>query len=282
MSSNKRLRALLATLAAAALLVVPPAMAQPSSDEVESYLTEIIELTEEALSASRTAEEAATVEEVKAAADVVFEAVWGLSSELPHAEEEVRGGEQLHGWKVRWQTSPAEYDEAYSERLGTEPPEIDDPRELGIVGRGRYLRHQFAVESEAPTEPGFHYEHEAVIAPLNNVIGWTRMGSGITKGELQPRVDLTYQWDAPVEFWNSTADTGWIHEAYAQALNILKTDYQGDVEMAREHAGAMSTLLERSLEGTDASGNGQVEPVMMEGGLRLALEEARAAGLASR
>jgi hypothetical protein len=32
----------------------------------------------------------------------------------------------------------------------------------------------------------------------------------------------------------------------------------------------------------DANDNGRVEPIMMEGGLRLALQEAQAAGLAGR
>ena len=120
-----------------------------------------------------------------------------------------------------------------------------------------------------------------MVHSLSNVIGWMKIDDGVTKGERQPRVDLTYQWDAPVEFWMSTADTGWLHEAFAQALNILKTDYGDDVEMARSHAADMVDLLEKTMEGVDANGNGSIEPVRMEGGLLTAMQHAGFAGITS-
>ena len=128
--------------------------------------------------------------------------------------------------------------------------------------------------TEAPTV-------EAVKEHADQVIGWMKIDDGVTKGERQPRVDLTYQWDAPVDFWMSTADTGWLHEAFAQALNILKTDYGDDVEMARSHAADMVGLLEKSMQGVDANGNGSIAPVRMEGGLLTALQHAGFAGITS-
>jgi hypothetical protein len=139
-----------------------------------------------------------------------------------------------------------------------------------------------APDSAGPETPGARYSHDAIVAPLSNVIGWMRMDNGITKGELQPRVDLTYRWDAPMSFWNSTADTGWLFEVFAQAQNILKTNYDGDVEMAQEHADGMTQLLKKVLNGVDANGNGSVEAKAQEGGLRAALEQAQAANLVSR
>ena len=78
-----------------------------------------------------------------------------------------------------------------------------------------------------PEEPA-----DRALASLNNVIGWTYMTTGIKVREIQPRVSLTHLWDAPREFWHSTAVTGWLAEAYAQAVNILKTDYEDDVAEA--------------------------------------------------
>jgi len=257
-------------------------IAQPAAPAVGPHLQELVDRTEEALDASRTAEQAPSVQDVKAGADAVFEAVWGLSSGL--AADGARGASAQHGWAERWQTSPAAFDSAFTARLGTAGPKIDDPEQLGLLGRGRYVRHQFAVapDSAGPETPGARYSHMPIVASLNNAIGWMRLDNGITKGELQPRIDLTYQWDAPMAFWQSSADTGWLQEAYAQAVNILKTDYEGDVAMAREHAAGMTQLLEKVLDGVDANDNGRVEPIMMEGGLRLALQEAQAAGLTSQ
>ena len=275
---------LTASAALVGLLLLEPApiAAQPSSGDVGGHLQDLVDLTEQALDASRAAEQAQSVQDVKAGADAVFEAVWGLSSGL--GSDGARGASAQHGWTTRWQTSPAAFDSAFAARLGTAGPAIDNPEQLGLMGRGRYIRSQFAVapDSAGPETPGARYSHMPIVAPLNNAIGWMRLDNGITKGELQPRIDLTYQWDAPMAFWQSSADTGWLQEAYAQAVNILKTDYNGDVAMAREHAAGMTRLLQKVLDGVDANQDGRVEPIMMEGGLRLALQEAEAAGLASR
>ena len=245
-----------------------PSSSETSSPEAEisTYLQQIRQMSQEALKASRAAENAETVGAVKQHADEVFALIWGMPSGL--ADESARGAEHAHGWKTRWQTTPAAFDSSFAARYGTKPPEITDPQQLGIVGRGRYVRKQLeaiADDSTAPAEA--RQSAEATLASLNNVIGWMKMDDGVTKGERQPRVDLTREWDAPSAFWNSTADTGWLHEVYAQALNILKTDYQGDVAEARQHATDMTMLLTKALEGTDANGNGTVEPVQMEGGL---------------
>jgi hypothetical protein len=109
-----------------------------------------------------------------------------------------------------------------------------------------------------------------------------KMDDGVTKAERQPRIDLTRKWDAPTEFWNSTADTGWIYALYAQSLNILKVHYEGDTALARKHAEGLVTLSERVLNGLDADQNGMVDPVMMEGGIYAALDQARSAGYVSQ
>lgn len=283
MRHRNRFRLLLVLVSASLLLSSQPLRAQsPSSEEVGPLLRDIVDRTEAALQASQTAEEASSVADVKAAADSVFRAVWGVSSGIASSGE--TGAVTQHGWKTRWQTTEAAFDSAFAARMGTAPPEIEDPTQLGIMGRARHLRSHFAVapDSAGPETPGALYSHDAIVAPLSNVIGWMRMDNGITKGELQPRVDLTYRWDAPMSFWNSTADTGWLFEAFAQAQNILKTDYDGDVDMAREHAEGMTQLLEKALNGVDANGNGTIEAKAQEGGLRAALQQAQAADLASR
>ena len=167
----------------------------------------------------------------------------------------------------------------FAERYGTKPPEVDDPTALGIVGHGRYARKQLQalIDGEDATDAQkLHGQH--VIASLNNVIGWMKIDDGVTKAERQPRVDLTRVWDAPSEFWLSTADTGWLHEVFAQAINILKTDYEDDVAMARQHAAAMTQLIEKYRNGVDADEDGAVEPAMMEGGLMTALQHAELGG----
>lgn len=269
-------------LAGMGLLSQPLQAQTPSEDEVGPLLRDIVERTEAALQASTSAEQAQSVADVKAAADSVFRAVWGTSSGI--SSTDATGAVTQHGWKTRWQTTEAAFDSAFAARMGSSPPKIDDPTKLGILGRARHLRTHFAVapDSAGPETPGALYSHDAIVAPLSNVIGWMRMDNGITKGELQPRVDLTYRWDAPMSFWNSTADTGWLFEAFVQAQNILKTDYDGDVDVARKHAAGMTQLLEKTLNGVDANGNGTVEAKAQEGGLRAALEQARAADLASR
>jgi hypothetical protein len=248
-----------------------------SNREAGQLLQEMRQLTEQALAASRAAQQAATVEEVKAGADRVFQAVWGMPSGMLEGNAEAR----QHGWKEKWQVTGAEFDRRWIERMGTEAPRITDPRQLGIMGRGRAVRGRLERMSSGSSNvlAAQAGPADGALASLNNVIGWTYMTTGLKVTEVQPRVSLTHVWDAPVEFWNSTADTGWLPEAYAQAINILKTNYAGDAAEAREHAAAMSRLLERVLSGVDADSSGVVEPKAMEGGLNSVLQEAGRAGL---
>ena len=247
-----------------------------AQNDIGTHLQAIDQLSREALEASRAAEGAATVAEVKTHADAVFETVWGRRSGLADGQ---RGAAAIHGWKSRWQVSNADFDEDFAQRYGTKPPETTDPAALGIVGRGGSVRLQLQAlldGDEATDAQKRHAEH--VIASLNNVIGWMKIDDGVTKAERQPRVDLTRVWDAPSAFWLSTSDTGWLHEVFAQALNILKTDYEGDVATARKHAAAMTHLIEKYRNGLDADADGSVEPAMMEGGLNTALEHAELGG----
>lgn len=230
-------------------------------------------LAEKALAASKQAQEAGSVADVKRYSDEVFATIWGIPSGL--AEESAHGAENAHGWKTRWQVTFSDFDSLFAARYGSRPPEITDVSNLGIVGRGRYVRKRIeemlGADAIAPSVAA-HGLH--VIHSVNNVIGWMKMDDGVTKGERQPRVDLTREWDSPIEFWMSTSDTGWLFEVYSQASNILKTDYDGNVASARGHAAAMTRLLEKALDGVDANGNGAVEPAKMEGGLRTALQHA--------
>lgn len=249
------------------------AYAHAQQPEIGLFIVEMRDLTEQALDASRQAEQASSIGEIKRLADTVYEAVWGLSSGL--VDEAARGAENVHGWKTRWQVTFSDFDSLFAERYGSLPPEITDPAQLGIVGRGRYVR----LMLEDSTAAGYAIEAARIhgthiVESLSNVIGWMKMDDGVTKGERQPRVDLTREWDSPIEFWMSTADTGWLFEAYAQAVNILKTDYEGDIDIARSHAAGMTALLQRALDGVDANGNGTVEPVKMEGGLKTAVQHA--------
>lgn len=256
-----------------------PAM-QASAQDVGPMLAEIQDLANGALEAARRAAEAPDVETAKAHADRVFEAVWGVPSGL--AEEGAEGAAPMHGWMTRWQVAFGDFDRDFAVRYDRETPAIDDPSLLGIMGRGRHVRSilEDAMRSSS-ADPAIVTHGPHVVHSLNNVIGWMRIDDGVTKGERQPRVDLTYEWDAPIEFWMSSADTGWLHEAFAQALNILKTDYEGDADMARSHAADLVDLLEKSLRGVDADGDGAIEPVRMEGGLLTALQHAGFAGVAA-
>jgi hypothetical protein len=111
------------------------------------------------------------------------------------------------------------------------------------------------------------------------VIGWTYITTGLKVREVQPRISLTHVWDAPPAFWNSTADTGWLYEVQAQAINILKTNYGNDVEEARRHAADLVNLIDRVITGVNANENGRIESIVMEGGLDAALAEGARAGL---
>ena len=251
-----------------------------SSGEIGMYLQQIDRLSQDALKASQAAEKAENVDGVKQHADEVFALIWGVPSGLTASG--AMGEAAMHGWKTRWQTTYSDFDSSFAARYGDAPPEITDPQQLGIIGRGLYVRDrlQAIVDDSTASEDQRQYA-EAAIASLNNGIGWMKMDDGVTKGERQPRVDLTRQWDAPKAFWLSTSDTGWLYEVYSQALNILKTNYDGDVATAQQHAADMTMLMNKYLDGEDANKDGTVEPVMMEGGLNAALDQAKKAGFAT-
>lgn len=240
--------------------------------DARKLLGEMQRLTEQALATSRSAEKASSVADVKSAAGKVIQMVWGSAA----ARGEGNTAElTVPGWKERWQVTGAEWSPSYAKRLGTAQPKITDPRQLGVMGRGRAVRGRlthFVFDSAASPA---REQAKQVFASINNVIGWTYIGEGLKGNEMQPRISLTYMWDAPPEFWQSDADTGWLDAVFAQASNILKTDYGTDVAEARKHAAGMTELIQRVLNGVDADKNGTVEPKMMEGGLNAAV---RAAG----
>ena len=248
------------------------------AQQVDQYMMDMKRMLQEAVTLSEQAASASDVAGVKAKADEVFALVWGMPSGKEAGD--ATGAVSIHGWKTRWQVDNSQFDEAFAERNGVIPPEITDPAALGIMGRGRALRLALLNEmdrAEISEETKSHLE--AAVASLNNIIGWMKIDDGVTKGERQPRVDLTREWDAPSEFWLSTADTGWLPEVYSQAINILKVDYQNNVEEARSHAKAMHELAVRCLEGLDANEDGKVMPAQMEGGFEAAHAEVIAAGI---
>jgi hypothetical protein len=252
-----------------------------SPAEAGALLLEMHAMAQEALAASRAAERASTVAEVKAGADRVFRSIWGLPSGI---SGDATGEVPEHGWKTHWQVTGAEFDERWIERYGTRPPDITDPRALGLMGRGRAIRGRLEEIGSGSSRVLGERRSAAdeALASLNNVIGWTYITTGLKVTEVQPRISLTHVWDAPAEFWNSDADTGWLPVAYSQAVNILKTDYAGDLNEARLHAISMSVLLERVLVGLDADRNGTVDPKPMEGGLNATVDAAARAGLRPR
>ena len=238
------------------------------AQDVGTHLAAIDTLLLEAERVSSNAEMAQSVVEVKITADAVFTIIWGQPSGLTGTA----GAAQMHGWKTRWQTSGEEFDEDHFVRHGNSPPIVEDVTMLGIMGRGRAVVNALLLREGEP-----HVGH--VIAALSNVIGWMRLDEGVTKGERQPRIDLTHVWDAPSRFWNTTADTGWLGEVFAQSINILKTDYVGNLALAQQHAKAMTQLIEKCRYGMDENGDGSIDPVMMEGGLDTALAHATYGGL---
>jgi len=249
-----------------------------SRAEARALLGEMQQLTRQALARSRAAERAASVADIKAAAGEVLQVVWGSAAARGDGNvAEIR----VPGWKERWQVNGGEWAPSYAKRLGTAPPKITDPRQLGVMGRGRAVRGRLMhIDADRPIgSPADTGTRAQVVASISNVIGWTYMSEGLKGNEMQPRVSLTYLCDAPAEFWQSSADTGWLDEVFAQAVNILKTDYGTDVAEARKHAAGMSELLEKVLDGVDADKNGTVEPKMMEGGLNTALRAAGKDGL---
>ncbi|MDB4881477.1 MAG: hypothetical protein JWL95_243 [Gemmatimonadetes bacterium] len=245
--------------------------------DARALLGEMQQLTEQALATSRSAEQAATVADVKTAADKVLQTVWGSAT----GRGEGNTGEiSVPGWKERWQVTGAEWAPSYAKRLGTAAPRITDPRQLGAMGRGRAVRGRLGLINgdHGSIAVADRAAVERVVASLSNVIGWTYVSEGLKGNEMQPRISLTYMWDAPSEFWQSSSDTGWLDEVFAQASNILKTDYGTDVAEARKHASGMTELLQKVLNGVDADKNGTVEPKMMEGGLNAAVRAAGEAG----
>ena len=246
--------------------------------EARALIAEMQQITQKALATSRAAEKAATVADIKNAADQVLQAAWGNATGRGDGNTaEVK----LPGWKERWQVTGGEWSPSYAKRLGTLPPKITDPRQLGVMGRGRAVRGRLnaIVAGTIAASPAEKASAEQVAASISNVVGWTYVSEGLKGNEMQPRISLTYMWDAPSAFWNSSSDTGWFDEAFSQAINILKTDYGTDVAEARKHAAGMSELLEKVLVGLDADKDGKVEPKMMEGGLNAALAAAGTDGL---
>ena len=205
--------------------------------------------------AATNATEASSVITLKHYVDETFATIWGQPSGLLGST----GAIQHRTWKTRWQTRFSDFDPAYGARYKDSPPIISDPSALGMMGLGRQMRRHLGS-----TYPDYENKDQ-LLAPLNNLIGWTRLDDGITKAERQPRIDLTYMWDAPQAFWLGEADTGWLAVVEAQAINILKTEYGTDLELARRHAEDLLALVQRCQDGLDANGNGLVEALPMEG-----------------
>ena len=227
------------------------------SERIGGALTTVDELTRGALGSARAASSAEDVGVVKARVGEVFTAVWGVDADMARSGD---ADAQFLGWNERWRVSDPEH---------------------GIVGNGLYAREQLRdLQLRRDTPEAARQAAQRADVSLSNVIGWMWLDDGLLYGEKteRPRVDLTYIWDYPVDFWNSTADTGWLFETYAQALNILKTDYEGDTVMAQAHAQALVPLLEKALTGVDADGDGKVAPVRQEGGLNAVMAQAEAAG----
>ena len=239
---------------------LPAADAGPVTQDI----TQMVVLLREAEADAAGALRSRRLGDLKAEVDRVYAAVWGLPSGIRQG-----GATAMHGWKTRWQARFTEFDPAYGARYGDEPAALEDAAMLGVVGLGRDIRRQ--LDDRNGTED--------VVASLNNVIGWMRLDDGVTKAERQPRIDLTYLWDADQAFWLSDADTGWIFMVQAQALNILKTDYAGDLALARGHVRDLQRLIRQCLEGLDHDGDGRIGSGAMEGGLLSALQVARSAGI---
>ena len=262
------------------LFLIPVGSLCVHAQDVEEHLTALEDLVGEMIDLSQSAAEAETVDEVKTYSANVFEIIWGIpASENP---SQLEGAVGIHGWKTRWQATNGDFDASFSERYGNAPPEIVDVTALGIIGRGRAIRRVLQDQVEGETLSSDEIKTTLMmIASLNNVIGWMTLDDGVTKGERQPRVDLTREWDAEPEFWLSTADTGWLYEVYAQSINIMKVDYVGEVDEARQHARAMHDLAMKVMDGVDANEDGRTDPLRMEGGIQQVMDIARSIGLVS-
>ena len=232
-------------LAACQTSIPPPATPDTHSSaalqiaaHITAHMTDIANLATDARQAAENAADADSVDEVRREADSVFGLVWGQASGLLSGQRAA----QIQPWKSRWQVSFTDFDPAYGVRYGDAPPTTVDPSKLGIAGRGRHVRRQLLTELENSPD---NADIEGVVRALNDVIGWTRIDDGVTKAERQPRIDLTYRWDAPKSFWQGDADTGWLFAVQAQSMNILKTDYAGDLETARRHAADLLELARK-------------------------------------
>jgi len=225
----------------------------PTPEEIGEYLKDIYRLAEEIREEIHLAANAETVEEVKEHAAKIYELIMGVSSSDT-------GG--ALGWEDRWY-----------------PQSFEVP---GFDAKARYVRELIQVLIDDPNTPEEVKIHGSfVIQSINNVIGWMIHGTGRKSGTLQPRLNLTYVWDAPTEFWLSTADTGWIHEVTAQATNIVRVNYGDDVEEARKHAADMIPLMERVFEGDETDVDTLYWPYMMRGGLEVVMMHAKQAGFLS-
>ena len=78
------------------------------------------------------------------------------------------------------------------------------------------------------------------MASINNVIGWTYIGEGPRAFEMQPRSASPTCGMRPPSSGNPTPRRAGSTRVFAQASNILKTDYGTDVAEARRHAAGMS------------------------------------------
>lgn len=226
----------------------------PSADEIGQYLNDIYQIAEEIREEINLAATADTVEGVKEHAEHVYELIMGVSS---------GGSGHVLGWEERWY-----------------PQSADVP---GLDAKARYARELIQVLIDDPSSSNDVKLHgQFVIESLNNVVGWMIHGTGRKSGTLQPRQNLTYVWDAPTEFWLSTADTGWVHEISSQALNIIRVNYAGDVEEARKHAEAMIPMMERVFEGAETDADTLQWAYMMRGGLDIVMQHGALAGFISK
>jgi hypothetical protein len=241
-----------------------PVVSPNDQGEIGGHLAALQTSLQAARKSALDATQASSLAALKHYVDEVFAAVWGHGSELTVGSGAVR---QL-GWRERWQTSYTHFDAAFVERYGRAPAQVTDPAELGVLGRERYARHQ--ILSQLNTHE--NSSHGRLLAGLNNVIGWQRLDDGVTKAERQPRIDLTYLWDAEQDFWRSEADTGWLFTVAAQAINILKTDYDNDLTLAQTHARSLILLLDRCINDVDTNNNGRIDPIPGEAGIETAMD----------
>jgi hypothetical protein len=159
------------------------ALAQATNEEIAGHLQAIDQLTRDALEASRMAEEATSVADVKSQADRVFAAIWGSSSDID--QNGVGRAEKVHDWKTRWQSDTDDFELETPDQFGTLPPAITDPAQLGIIGRGRFVREQLWDSTRADAGNP-HFTH--INAALSNVIGWMHIDYAPARGGMRSAV----------------------------------------------------------------------------------------------